>query len=400
MEHIVVVMMENRSFDHLLGWLPFVDGRQAGLRYFDLLGLPHWTHPLAPDYTGIGHPGPDHSYLGGRIQYDGGAMDGFLRARVDDYPAGYYVEADRPFFNTLARHYTVLDRSFCSILGPTFPNRMFLHSAQTDRLGDTLTLSTMPTIWDRLAAANVSHAYYFSNLPFVALWGSKYLPMSRLYSQFLIDAAAGQLPAVSFVDPRFTITDDGSGNDDHPHADVRKGDAFLAQTFFALASGPAWSSTAFIVTYDEWGGFFDHVAPPRAAAPNLVDPDLVGGKARLGFRVPTVVASPWTRAFGFGPRVNSGVSDHTSILKLIEWRWGLAPLTARDASHDVQNLAAVFDWNRPPVADVPALPEAASVPATEAAPSATATRSPRSTEWRGLLDSSLLAGWPLGLSES
>jgi len=246
----------------------------------------------------------------------------------------------------------------------------------------------------------VSHAYYFSNLPFVALWGSKYLPMSRLYSQFLIDAAAGQLPAVSFVDPRFTITDDGSGNDDHPHADVRKGDAFLAQTFFALASGPAWSSTAFIVTYDEWGGFFDHVAPPRAAAPNLVDPDLVGGKARLGFRVPTVVASPWTRALGFGPRVNSGVSDHTSILKLIEWRWGLAPLTARDASHDVQNLAAVFDWNRPPVADVPALPEAASVPATEAAPSATATRSPRPTEWRGPLDSSLLAGWPLGLSES
>jgi phospholipase C len=326
-------------------------------------------------------------------------MYGFLRTRVDGYPAGYYVEADRPFFNALARHYTVLDRSFCSILGPTFPNRMFLHAAQTDRLDDTLTLSTLPTIWDRLAAANVSHTYYFSNLPFVALWGSKYLPVSRSYSQFLIDAALGQLPAVSFVDPSFTVIDDGSGNDDHPHADVRKGDAFIARTFFALASGPAWSSTAFVVTYDEWGGFFDHVPPPRAAAPNLVDPDLVAGRTRLGFRVPTVVASPWTRAAGTGPRVNSGVSDHTSILKLIEWRWGLPPLTARDGSNDVQNLAAVFDWDGPPATDVPALPQPAAVPALEAAPTATATRSPRSTEWRGLLDSGLLAGWPLAQSQ-
>jgi phospholipase C len=181
------------------------------------------------------------------------------------------------------------------------------------------------------------------------------------------------LPAVSFVDPRFTIIDNGEGNDDHPHADVRKGDEFLAQTFLALASGPAWPSTALIVTYDEWGGFFDHVPPPRAAAPNLVDPDLAGGKARLGFRVPTIVASPWTRATADGPRVNGEVSDHTSILKLIEWRWGLPPLTARDASNDVQNLAEAFDWSRPPVAEVPALPAPAAAPPIETAARASAT---------------------------
>src|SRR5207249_11000394 len=138
----------------------------------------------------------------------------------------------------------------------------------------------------------------------------------------------GQLPAVSFVDPRFTIVDDGVGNDDHPHSDIRRGDAFLAQAFGAVASGPDWPTTVFIVTFDEWGGFFEHVAPPRAAAPNRVDPDIVDGKALLGFRVPTVVASPFTRGDAGRPRVDHNVYDHTSVLKLIEWRWKLAPLTA------------------------------------------------------------------------
>lgn len=135
---------------------------------------------------------------------------------------------------------TVCDRYFCSFLGPTFPNRMFSHSAQTDRLSNSLVLSTLPTIWDRLAAAGVSGRYYFSNLPFLGLWGPKYTPISRPYQQFLLDAAAGALPVVSFIDPKFTITDTGDGNDDHPHADIRAGDAFLAQTFFALANGPLW----------------------------------------------------------------------------------------------------------------------------------------------------------------
>ena len=98
-----------------------------------------------------------------------------------------------------------------------------------------------------------------------------------------------------------------------------------------------------IVTYDEWGGFFDHVAPPRAAAPNAVDPDIVGGKALLGFRVPVVVASPFTRGDPTRSRGRFRRYDHTSILKLIEWRWNLRPLTARDASSDVGNLAFALD---------------------------------------------------------
>src|SRR5262249_1420197 len=245
-EHIVVVMMENRSFDHFLGWLPNAEGMQAGLTYLDSAGIAHPTHALAPDFQGCTHPDPDHSYAGGRTQYNGGAMDGFLRSgNNDDYVIGYYVEADRPFYNALARNYTTLDHNFCSILGPTFPNRFFLHSAQTDRLSNTAMLSTLPTIWDSLVAARVSRRYYWTNAPFLALWGTKYFlngvtaPAPNIAS-FFTDAASGNLPAVSFVDPAFTGFSFPT-NDDHPPADIRAGDAFLADLFSAVSTGPQWS---------------------------------------------------------------------------------------------------------------------------------------------------------------
>jgi phospholipase C len=356
-EHIVVVTMENRSLDHLLGWLPNVDGRQAGFTYVDAAGVPHHTYSLSGDYTGCPHPDPDHSYDGARIEYDGGRMDGFLKdASNDIYCIGYYGEADIPFYGALARHYTTCDRYFPSILGPTFPNRLFLHAAQTDRLSNTASLTTLPTIWDRLIAAGVSARYYFSNVPFLGLWGAKYVGISDLYPEFVAAAQSGALPAVSFVDPIYTILDDGTGNDDHPHADIRRGDRFLYDTFQAVATGPKWPNTVFIVNFDEWGGFFEHIVPPRATAPNQVDPDLVNGKALLGFRVPTVVASPFSTGLANNPRVSTQVYDHTSVLKLIEWRWGLAPLTARDASTDVQNLAYALNFENPDVI-VPALPE-------------------------------------------
>src|SRR5439155_365357 len=340
-----------------LGWLTNADGRQAGLTYVDAGGFAHETHALAPDYTGCRHPDPDHSYDGGRLQYDDGQMDGFLRSGSnDDYAIGYYAEADLPFSSAFARNYTTLHHYFCSFLGPTFPNRIFLHAAQTDRLGNTPQLATVPTIWDRLAAKKVSARYYFSNVPFLGLWGTKYLSISQPYSAFLLDASIGHLPAVSFIDPRFTLFDDGTGNDDHPHADVRAGDAFLAETFRAVATSPVWKNTVFVVTFDEWGGFFEHVAPPRVAAANAVDPDVVDGKTLLGFRVPAIVASPFSRGDALNPTVNGLLFDHTSILKLIEWRWKLAPLTPRDASDDIQNLAYALRFDQPNE-DVPDLPE-------------------------------------------
>ena len=396
-KHIVVVTMENRSFDHLLGWLPGADGRQAGLSYPDAAGVMHPTFPLAPTigFQGCNNLDPDHSWEGGRIQYADGAMDGWLLANSDRFAIGYYERADRPFFNEFAASFTTLDRYFCSILAETFPNRFFLHAAQTPTLHNVGTTSgitdpqTIPTIWDRLAAAGVSARYYFSDVPFLGLWGDKYLSISRPHSEFLAAAAAGLLPAVSFVDPRFLAESSGSSGDDHPHADIRVGDAFLSRTFAAVARGRAWDSTVVIVTYDEWGGFFDHVAPPVSVAANAVDPPDEGGNVRLGMRVPVVVASPWTRAGG-QPRIHSALYDHTSILKLIEWRWSLPHLTPRDApDSNITNLAQALDFANPdPV--VPSLPVLVG-PVLESCLLARAEQ----PQWDRLRRSPLLARWRL-----
>jgi phospholipase C len=357
-QHVVVVMMENRSFDHYLGWYPNADAQNAGLSYLDADGVAHETHPLAPDFMGCGHQQPDHEYDGGRVEWAGGAMDGFALVN-DDFALGYYEEQDRPFFNALARNYTVLDHSFASILGPTYPNRIFLYAAQTDRLDNSLTPSTLPTIFDRLAEKQLSARYYFNDLSFLAFWGTKYLPISRTYPQFLADAAAGTLPKVAFVDSQFLEETIGTCQSEHPFCDIRAGEEWLEQTVRAVMSSPNWRNTVLVVTYDEWGGFFDHVAPPRAAAANAVDPDIVDGKTLLGFRVPTLVISPFTKGDPRNPRVNGAVYDHTSILKLIEKRWGLRPLTPRDASSDVGNLMDVLDFSKFD-ASLPALPHAST----------------------------------------
>lgn len=346
-EHIVVVMMENRSFDHLFGWLPGAKGKQAGLSYKDSNGEAHPTWRLNT-FVGCSHPDPDHSYAGGRSEYNGGKMDGWLRTSTNDvFSIGYYEEADLPFWSGLARNFTTCDNYFASILGPTFPNRIFQHAAQTDRLSNTIDFSTLPTIWDNLAAAGISHKYYYSNVPFLALWGLKYLGISALYADFLFDAATGNLPAVSFLDPAFTILDDGEGNDDHPHADLRAGEAFISQVYKAITNGPGWKNTVLIVNRDEWGGFYDTVAPTRVVAANGVDTDIVNGRTLLGCRVPVVIVSPFSAGKPATPRIDSRLYDHTSVLKLIEWRYNLPPLTPRDASDEVANLALALDFSAP-----------------------------------------------------
>ena len=388
--------MENRSFDHFLGWFPNADTRQDASYPVSNDGMQS-TYPLEPDYQGCGHPNPDHSYSGERIDYNGGAMNGWLlNSSNDKYSVGFYQEADIPFLAAVAQNYLTLDHYFSSMMGPTFPNRLFLWAAQTDRLDDSLTLTSLPTIFDRLAAAHVNHGYYFNNAPFLALWGLKYLLVTHTYADFLAAAAGGTLPAVSFVDPRFTILDDDTGNDDEPHTDIRRGDAFLAETFRAVTSGPAWKSTVLIMTFDECGGFFDHVAPPRAASPaNSPDTDLQGGKALLGVRVPTVVASPWTLGNPSNPAVNTTVFDHTSILKLIEWRWGLAPLTARDASSDIGNLATVLNLAQANT-QVPALPRPAAPSPSPCFLSELFRQgvpTSRESSWSKLAHSDLMRGW-------
>jgi phospholipase C len=339
-DHVVVVMMENRSFDHMLGWLPGADGRQSGLSYVDHAGVSHPIYPLAPDYQGCGHPDPDHSYAGGRIELNNGACDGWLLAGANDlYAIGFYTQADLPFFAGAAMDWTTCDRYFSGMMAPTFPNRFVMHAAQTDRLTNSFELSTLPTIWDRLAAAGLSGRYYFSDVPFLALWGPKYLSISRPFSSFLLDCARGTLPHVSFVEPRFIGAELGVSNDDHPFADVRDGQVFLNLIYSAVTRGRAWRRTLLVICYDEWGGFYDHVAPSAAPIPpaSAAAGDLDGLR---GFRVPCLVVSAYARR----RTVSHLELDHTSVLRFIEWRWGLAPLTERDRT--ATNLGAALNFRR------------------------------------------------------
>ena len=331
-DHIVVAMMENRSFDHMLGWLPGANGRQAGLVYTDSAGAAFETYPLAPDFQGCGHPDPDHSYEGGRVEFNGGACDGWLRAGTnDEYSIGYYRQEDLPFLGQAAPDWTVCSNYFAPIMAPTYPNRIYQHSGVTDRIDGSLTLCTLPTIWDRLADKGLAGRYYFSDIPFIALWGTKYAGITRDYGTFLADCAGGNLPDVAFVDPPFAGEAEGTSSDDHPHGDIRAAESWLYQTYRAVTTGADWEHTVLVINFDEWGGFFEHVPPTEA-------PDVDPAYQLRGFRVPCVVVAPMARR-GF---VADGVYDHTSVLKMIEWRYDLPALSTRDAA--ANNLAEVLDF--------------------------------------------------------
>ncbi len=202
---------------------------------------------------------------------------------------------------------------------------------------------------------------------------------------------------MSYVDPTFT-TLDNLDEDDHPFSDVRNGDAFLAKTFRDESSSPNWPNTVLIVNFDEWGGFYDHVPPPRALAPNAVDPDLVDGKALLGCRVPCIVAAPWTLGNPNNPRVIHNVFDHTSVLKLIESVWDVPPVAARETSNDVGNLSEVLGTASNPV--VPSLPDPGYVTPSSVCMSSTNSSSTASstddepTVFLAMINSGMLNGFP------
>ncbi len=340
-ETVVIVMMENRSFDHWLGWLgadqAYVDhGRSKYGPLFIVDANNHQTYqgPNGPEsthhmvgwnylsnpYRGCDQSDPNHGWTAGRAQRDLGFVD--PTANDDLLPLGYYEGADLPFTEQFVKRFTTFDDYHASILGPTYPNREYLHSAQSGG-NKTNAFSTgpdgfeWPTIWDKLAAANVPAKYYASDLPVLLLWGTRMLPYNHPLADFYTDCANGTLPNVVMVDPAFI----GAGqNDDHPLADVRAGQAFLRDVFKAFSESPQWEKGLFISTYDEWGGFFDHVPPPHFPddRANAVDDD---DFSQAGFRVPTVMASPYASP----GLVDRRTYDHASVLRFLEWRFLGAP---------------------------------------------------------------------------
>jgi phospholipase C len=358
---IVVLMMENRSFDHYLGWLPGADGRQAGLSYTDDDGSVHATQRLAPDFQGCGHPDPDHSWAGGRTQLNGGRCDGFLRSGGNDvFSISYYAEDDLGFIQDAARTFTTFDRFHCSLMGSTLPNREYMWSGESygnidnDLPPQTQYTTGFPdnTIFAALDKAGVSNRYFFNDVPVSALWGAKRLANSGSIAEYYARCATGTLPHVSYVDPNFAgSVGEGPGlsGDEHPHGDVRAGQAFMADVVHAFMESPQFKRGALFITYDEWGGFFDHVAAPRVPDQRN-DADINKDFGLMGFRVPTIAVSPWVRR----GNVEHSIYGFESILKMICYRFGIPPLNLRVA--EANNIARSFDWRHKPRLEVPDLP--------------------------------------------
>jgi len=270
---------------------------------------------------------------------------------------GYWTGDDIPFYYGLARTFPLADRWFSSCLAQTYPNRRFLLAGTAAGIVSTTVaaLAAPPppngNIMERLDAHGISWRDYYSDLPGVAVL-LRYAEANRdkvvPVDQYFTDAAAGTLPFLSFVDPLF----DAGGSEENPD-DIQVGEAFAAQVIDAAMAGPGWPHTVLIWCYDEHGGYYDHVRPPRVVAPDDLPPDIhvppdqPGGYDRYGFRVPAVVVSPYARR----GHVSRRVRDHTAVLKLIETKWNLPALTFRDANAD--DLLDCLDLHAPPAFLVP-----------------------------------------------
>ena len=382
---IVVLMMENRSWDHYFGWIEGT-GTQAKT-YYDSAGNPHQTKHWAPDYKGCDYSDPGHGWNAGRVQLGPDRQaDGFIKdgSGNDDFALGYYLPEDIPVWTNIAEQATLFPNYFCSVLTSTYPNRWYQHAATSggrksnDFAPNPVEGWQEKTIWDACNEAGVSWAYYYCNLPVIGLYGERMMVRNganiRHISSYHADAALGRLPQVVFVDP-FFVAPPGISNDDHPHADIRLGQQFIYEVVDSFVRSPQFGRGALFINYDEWGGFFD------TAIPAVVPDDRVAeGFGQRGFRTPAAVVSPFAKP-GLAPLVDpSGAPvsyDHTSILKFIEWRYGLPSLTARDAA--AANIGQVLDFSSqnaveldpyvaPPEARIPCEAEGHVAPASDLLP--------------------------------
>jgi phospholipase C len=385
-EHIVVVMLENRSLDHLLGFLYTEAGNTspAGDAYDGLTGMESCpdasgnpitvsritaTTPNAYFMPGA-NPGEGYANTNAQLFGASGAsgapasgapaagatppMNGFVvnfaEAISHDGEVGKYVfpgtEAPMimrcfdpsmvPVLSGLARGFAVCDRWFASAPTMTMPNRAFAGAGTSDgRMDDAIKTFDVPSIYGLLGRHGLTWKIYgYETPPLTAedFPDTANAPADNigLFGQFQADAAAGTLPAYAFVEPDWSAT----GNSQHPNYNVALGEQVLLDAYRAVRDSPAWASTLLIVTYDEHGGCYDHVPPPWGATPPDATPGEFGFDfTRLGLRVPTVIVSAWTPA-GTVFRVPDGTTplDHTSILATIEHRWSLPALTRRDAA--------------------------------------------------------------------
>jgi phospholipase C len=401
-DHLVVVMMENHSFDNLLGALPISGQPRARGLKFSSGGVALNSNP-GPSGKVRSYPFPStaqgsgvsQSWNATHQQIDGGKMDGFVRSTNSIQPMGYWTEEVLPFAYSLAKTFTLANRWFCSAPCQTYPNRRFLMAgtAYGNISTNTESIKDPPppngTIFDRMHAYGVSWRNYFTDLPQTAIIPSiieKYPTNITPVAQFYADCATGNLPSVSFVDPEFgAVSEIGSilkevpglealgakgettGGDEEDPQDMSYGEDWAYTVMQAVMHSPAWPRTLLIYTYDEHGGYYDHVPPPSAIAPDSIPPqlgpeDVAGGYDIYGPRVPAVVVSPYSKPNA----VTDVVHDHTSVLATIESKWNLPALTYRDANAktvaDFLNLNQAAFLEPPTIAAPPPPVEAVLTP--------------------------------------
>lgn len=348
LKHIVVLMMENRSFDHMLGSLKAVDARIDGIpddfSNTDTTGVSVKPQQLA-EFQGQLNPDPDHHFPAVDLQIFNGDksasrapnMQGFVKSYFNQRRdvahsqkiMYYFKKEDLPVLTTLAQEFAVFNRWFASIPGPTICNRAFAHYGTSFGRVDMNPfdiIEPFKSVYDRLVTATPKHTakvYYYdttsSSMEVVNLL--QHQPeLFGTYQQFLSDCDSGQLPDYSFVEPNYNDHETDSGeevaNDQHPDHDVQAGEFFIADVYMRIKRNPQlWASTALLVVYDEHGGIFDHVGPPSCtpdqftASANNTGTGVEFKFDRLGVRVPAVLISPWI------PKntVVERVFDHASI---------------------------------------------------------------------------------------
>ncbi len=370
-DHFVILMMENRSFDHYFGWNPDADATQ-NVTYRRDDGTPVPTRSAdtlgETKFQGCDHPDPGHGWKTGRTQL----RKGFIAEGTgnDEFALTYYNKGDLGFIHEASRRYTLYDRYFCSQLGPTFPNRYYQwaatsagKTANVNQVDTTKGGNQFETIFDRLMSRrpDLTARYYAADLPFAAVYGPRGVAWTSPVERYYAECAAGTLPNISIVDPPFRDGGGGDGvsADEHPLGDVRLGQAYMSDVVNAFVKSPNYKRGALFIVYDEWGGFYDHVRPPRV--PDIRSSrDLDKDFGQLGFRVPAVTVSPYTRGAKNRTRfrVDHGRYAHESILKLISYRFGLGSLTRRQRY--ARNIGRSFDWANPDF-DPPPLPDPGQV---------------------------------------
>ena len=371
-EHIVVLMMENHSFDNFLGMVPYqVPGRELvdGLRHFRGRTRESNPSPGGGRVTASRaaspcqlHGLPSQSWNATHQSWNGGRMDGFVQA-CGPMAMRYWDRHDLPFTYSLAKHFPIGERYFASAMAQTYPNRRFLFagtsSGTVDDKADALqAIPANGTLFDRLDRYAINWGTYYQNQPSMDImaavikpsWG----PRTKKMDQFYVDAAAGRLPAFTFLDPDY-----GTTSQENPQ-DIQVGERFVASIVNALMNAPTWKRTAMFLVWDEHGGYYDHVPPPRAVAPDSIapilspgDPPLAPGTFdRYGIRVPAIVVSPWAKA----NYISRLTQDHTSVTAFVERKWNLPAMTFRDAN--AQPMTDYFNFRAPSFAHPPELARA------------------------------------------